>query len=414
MSAQMLTEATVPDYVAGRPALDGLVDPGTLAVSEVGDGNLNLVFRCADAAGRRLVLKQALPYVRLVGPAWPMTELRATREANAIRAHSAVSDDVCRLIDFDEPRHVLALEDLSDHEVFRTRLNAGGPHGQVAERLAEYVAEVAFGTSFLGLGEEEFRRCAASAANPELCAITEDLVLTEPYLGAERNSVRPALEPVLAWLQVDGAWLAAAMAMKHRFLTAGEALLHGDLHTGSVFVRGDCGGRGGGVGPGGGAGSGAGGLSVKAFDSEFACYGPVGFDLGLLWANMLFAGTRAAALGELDRARSLFGTVESSWRRFVARMWQRWPDRRSPAKYPDSYLAGWLPEILRDAFGFAGCEAARRTIGLAKVSDLETLDDDAYLVAGTAMLRLSRTLLVDRHTLAFDSLVRNCRAVSLG
>ena len=81
--------------------LRGLVDPETLAVSEVGDGNLNLVFRCADAAGRRLVLKQALPYVRLVGPDWPMTEQRATREANAIRAHSAVSEDVCRLIDFD-------------------------------------------------------------------------------------------------------------------------------------------------------------------------------------------------------------------------------------------------------------------------------------------------------------------------
>jgi 5-methylthioribose kinase len=381
--------------------LRGLVDPGTLTAVEVGDGNLNLVFRCADAAGRRVVLKQALPYVRLVGPDWPMTEQRATREANAIRVHSAVSGDVCRLIDYDEPRHVLALEDLSDHEVFRTRLNAGGPHGQVAERLAEYVAEVAFGTSFLGLGEEEFRRRAASAANPELCAITEDLVLTEPFLGAERNSVRPALEPVLAWLQVDAAWLAAATAMKHRFLTSQEALLHGDLHTGSVFVRGECGGR-----------DGADELSVKAFDSEFACYGPVGFDLGLLWANMLFAGTRAAALGEHDRARGLFGTVESSWRRFVARMWRRWPDRCSPAKYPESYLTGWLPDILRDAFGFAGCEAARRTIGLAKVSDLETLEDDAYLVAATAMLRLSRLLLVERHTLAFDSLVRTCLSVS--
>jgi 5-methylthioribose kinase len=41
---------------------------------------------------------------------------------------------------------------------------------------------------------------------------------------------------------------------------------------------------------------------------------------------------------------------------------------------------------------------------LAKVSDLETLDDDAYRVAGAAMLRLSRTLLVERGTLTFDGL----------
>jgi 5-methylthioribose kinase len=223
--------------------------------------------------------------------------------------------------------------------------------------------------------------------NPELCAITEDLILTEPFLGARRNSVRPSLEPVVARLQADPGWVAAAMALKHRFVTAQEALLHGDLHTGSVFVR----------------GSGA-DLSVKAFDSEFACYGPVGFDLGLLWANMLFAASRAHAIGRPDRATALAATCESSWRRFGARMAELWPKRRCPEKYPDAYLTSWLDLIRRDGFGFAGSEAARRTIGLAKVSDLESLDDDAYASAGTTMLRLSRLLLVERDTLTFDAL----------
>jgi 5-methylthioribose kinase len=167
-------------------------------------------------------------------------------------------------------------------------------------------------------------------------------------------------------------------------------LVHGDLHTGSVFVRGTAGDP---------------DFSVKAFDAEFACYGPVGFDLGLLWANMLFAGARAGALGQLDRARSLFATLESSWRRFTERLWRHWPRRRDPAKYPDAFLTGWLAEIARDGFGFAGAEAARRTIGLAKVSDLESLDDPDYQVAGTLMLRFSRALLVERDTLCFEELV---------
>ncbi|MBO0876651.1 MAG: phosphotransferase, partial [Pseudonocardia sp.] len=182
-------------------------------------------------------------------------------------------------------------------------------------------------------------------------------------------------------------WVAAAMVLKHRFVTAQEALLHGDLHTGSVFVRG------------GGAG-----LSVKAFDSEFACYGPVGFDLGLLWANMLFAAARAHALGQPERAAYLADTCESSWRRFRERMVELWPKRRCPERYPDAYLTSWLEVIRRDGLGFAGCEAARRTIGLAKVSDLESLGDDAYALAGATMLRLSRLLLVERDTLSFDTL----------
>ena len=391
MTATSLSSDEVPGYLSGQPALRELVDPATLTVSEVGDGNLNLVFVCADAAGRRLVLKQALPYVRLVGPEWPMTEERATREAAALRAHGVLSANVCRLLGFDAERYVLALEDLSDHEVFRTRLNAGGAHGGVAELLAEYVADVAFGTSFLALGEEEFRRRAAAAVNPELCAITEDLILTEPYLGAERNSVRPAAVAAVERLQADGDWIEAALALKHRFLTAQEALLHGDLHTGSVFVRGT---------------DGAADFSVKAFDAEFACYGPVGFDLGLLWANLLFASTRAAVLGEPERARSLAGTVRSSWERFCSRLTEHWPRRYSPAKYPDSYLHWWLGQIRSDAFGFAGCEVARRTIGLAKVSDLESLDDAGYAAAAETMLRLSRLLLVERGSLTFERLIR--------
>ncbi|MGC0421726.1 S-methyl-5-thioribose kinase [Embleya sp. AB8] len=384
MADRILTSAEVPAYVAARPALRDLIDPGTLTVTEVGDGNLNLVFVCADATGRRLVLKQALPYVRLVGPEWPMTEQRAVREAAALEVHGALSEHVCKLVDFDPEAYVLALEDLSDHEVFRTRLNAGGAHEGVPERLAEYLADVAFGTSIASLTEAEFRGRAAAAINPELCEITEDLVFTEPFLGAERNSVRPALDTLVAELRADPAWQAAAMAMKRSFLSTQETLLHGDLHTGSVFVRGSAH---------------DGDLSVRAFDPEFACYGPIGFDLGMLWANLLFAGARAAALGESARAEALFGTLDTSWDTFTQRLRGHWPKRRASERYPDAYLDGWLTAIRADAFGFAGCEAARRTVGLAKVSDLETLDDARYAVVGTAMLRLSRTLLVDRATL---------------
>ena len=391
MNAPPLTGAEVPGYVADRPALRELIDPATMTVSEVGDGNLNQVFVCADAEGRRLVLKQSLPYVRLVGPAWPMTEQRADREAAALRVHCALSGVVCRLLGFDASRHVLALEDLSDHEVMRTRLNAGGPHAGIVEVLSDYVADVAFGTSFLGLDEQEFRRRAAAAANPELCAITEDLVLTEPFLGASRNSVRPGVEAFVKRLQGDDEWVDAALALKHRFVTTQEALVHGDLHTGSVFVRGTAGDA---------------DFSVKAFDAEFACYGPIGFDLGLLWANLLFAGVRASVLGEPERARSLVEAVPLSWTQFCERLTAHWPQRQSPAKYPDSFLGWWLRRIRSDALGFAGCEAARRTIGLAKVSDLESLDDAGYVPAAETMLRLSRLLLVERDSLGFEQLTR--------
>ncbi len=57
----------------------GLDDPSSLVeAQEIGDGNLNLVFKVFDRAGvSRIVVKQALPYVRCVGESWPLTLDRA-------------------------------------------------------------------------------------------------------------------------------------------------------------------------------------------------------------------------------------------------------------------------------------------------------------------------------------------------
>ena len=54
-------------------------------VREVGDGNLNLVF-IVEGAGA-VVVKQALPYVRLVGESWPLPLKRSFFESNAL-SHS--------------------------------------------------------------------------------------------------------------------------------------------------------------------------------------------------------------------------------------------------------------------------------------------------------------------------------------
>ncbi|QYH36013.1 S-methyl-5-thioribose kinase [Salinibacterium sp. M195] len=398
MTTDMLNLTTVSDYIRSRPALQGLIDPENLDVAEVGDGNLNLVFVCRDSAGRGLVLKQSLPYVRLVGPEWPMTEDRAAREATALSVHGSLAPElVCRLIDYDNERHVLALEDLTDHEVLRSRLNNGSSHRGAFAPMGRLIARVLAGTSWMSLGEEAFRLQAGATINSELCRISEDLVFTEPFLGGSRNSVRASVEDRADALQSDTELVASAMRMKRRFLSVQEALVHGDLHTGSMFVRGQ---------------DADDNLSVKAFDSEFAFYGPIGFDLGLLWGNILAAAARAAALGEEDRAASLFSEIEITWDAFDAEIRTLWASRVNPELYADSFLESWLKDILDDAWGFAGAEAARRVVGLAKVSDVESLADADYVYAVTIMLSMGRSWLVERSTRDFDSYQREFLAAA--
>ena len=57
-------------------------EPERWTVNEVGDGNLNLVFIVTGPKGT-IIVKQALPYVRLVGDSWPLTLDRSFFEYNA-------------------------------------------------------------------------------------------------------------------------------------------------------------------------------------------------------------------------------------------------------------------------------------------------------------------------------------------
>ncbi len=58
------------------------------------------------------------------------------------------------------------------------------------------------------------------------------------------------------------------MLMQAKFIERSQALLHGDMHTGSLMVTQD---------------------TTYAIDAEFAVYGPIAFDVGKFMANLLLA-----------------------------------------------------------------------------------------------------------------------------
>ena len=396
---EILTPATVPAYIDSMPNLAGIVDTSTLEVAEVGDGNLNLVFVCRDAAGNGICLKQSLPYVRLVGEAWPLTPERVIAEARGL---AAAAESTPHLIPayygVDEERHVLAMENLIGWEIWRGKLNDGYIHRGVGALLGEYVANLAFSTSVFALDQMEVKERTAEAINPELCRITEDLVFTEPYIEHDNNSFVDELAPEVTALRSDDRLRAEVGMMKFKFMTGAEALIHGDLHTGSVMVMMKDDGTGDG----------------RVIDPEFAYYGPVGFDLGAIFGNYLAARARAEAMGRSSEFKDwLSGLAHETWDAFEAEMRRLWATRPD-ATWTGSFLDSWLVQVEKDSLGFGGCKAIRRIVGLAKVSDIETLPPGEHATAAAIVLRTASTWIKDRDQLAtvaasnevFDSVAR--------
>ena len=372
-----LTADAVPAYLGTRPEWQGQVGSSAPQVSEVGDGNLNLVF-IVRAEPRRpgIVLKQSLPWVRVHGESWPLTLERAAREAHAYEVYSRFAAEfIPRYHGFDAQRYVVAMEDLADLQVWRAALNAGEIHADAAAAMGTFVARVAFWTSDFGMAPQDRKLLAAASVNPELCQITEDLVLTEPYIEHERNWHHPPLQPLVDELRSDPAVRLEVAELKHRFLTHSEALIHGDLHTGSVMV---------------------GGGRAVAIDPEFAFYGPIGFDLGALWANAVIAAARADRLGRDAAFREHVAAIlPDSWEAFGVELGRLWPQRVNTF-FPDAFLERHLDAVWPDALGYAATKAIRRMIGYAHVSDIETLDEPQRSSAAGAVLRAARALLLDR------------------
>jgi 5-methylthioribose kinase len=381
---EFLTKDNITNYLSSKQVFAKLIDANNLVeFKEVGDGNLNLVFIMKDSAGKGIVLKQALPYVRLVGPDWPMTPSRARIEAETTIIHSKFAKDlVPEIYDYDADRFIIAMEDLSDHVVWRGALNSGLRFDGVAGPLGKYVAKTAFGTSIFGLGQEQHKLEVARAINPGLCLITEDLVFTEPYFENGRNSVLQSNEKDAQELANDKEMVNEIGLLKYKFMTAAESLIHGDLHTGSAMIK--CEDK-------------KVAVSVKAIDSEFSFYGPIGFDLGALVANYTIAAARACALGNIDQMHWALSLAEQTWVEFEKEFRKLWPSRVDKRVFTDQLLEELINTWRADTLGYAGAKMARRIVGLAKTSDIETLEPNVREGAARAVLQVARKTTKERN-----------------
>jgi 5-methylthioribose kinase len=268
-------EPLTPETLGGRLAQIGAItdrlgtDPSSWTVREVGDGNLNLVF-IVEGGGDSVIVKQALPYVRLVGDSWPLPLKRAFFEYHALTRQAARDPgSVPEIFHFDEEQALIVMERLHPHIILRQQMMAGEKVKDLGKVLGAFAARTAFRGSDLSMSAPDRKAdVALFAGNVELCDITENLVFTDPYFDAELNRHTPELDGIVAELRADIDLKIAAQHLKRAFAARSETLCHGDLHTGSAMVTAD---------------------EVRVIDPEFAFYGPLGFDVGMLIGNYLMA-----------------------------------------------------------------------------------------------------------------------------
>jgi 5-methylthioribose kinase len=139
-----------------------------------------------------------------------------------------------------------------------------------------------------------------------------------------------------------------------------QSLVHGDLHTGSVFINKD---------------------HTFVFDPEFAFYGPMGYDIGNIIANLFFAWCNGDATSTSAQEKEEFcGWCLLTIREIVDKFVEKYNivyDRcvKDPMAKTEGFKEYYLSQILKNTAGTTGLELTRRIVGLAKVKDITSIED---------------------------------------
>lgn len=370
MSYRILDKTSLPGYLGELPGVVEVLGKGpSFDIEEVGDGNLNYVYkvRSEDDPERAIVLKQAVPYLRMVGEAWPLSRQRMTFEIRGLQLYNTlVPEFVPTIYHADEEMSVLAMQCLDSHIILRHGMIKGELYPQIGRDIGTFLAETLFKTSALGMESIERRQLMAQfVLNDELCKLTEEFIFTFPLMEHESNYSNPATDAFArTQLRTDTDYKLRVLKLKDLFLTKSDALLHADLHTGSFMVNAS---------------------ETYVIDMEFAYFGPFGFDIGKILANFLLSYTSHFYHSD-DGVYQEWILTEAMkiWRVFEARFLALWSEQGNSAMLVDGVLSQteleeyqqrFLRDIFHDAIGFCGCSLARRTVGIAGVADIRDIPD---------------------------------------
>ncbi|KAF9621977.1 hypothetical protein IFM89_029197 [Coptis chinensis] len=373
-----LNEKTLVDYIKATPTLCSILGNKfeELQVKEVGDGNLNFVYIVTGDSGS-LVIKQALPYIRCIGESWPMTKERAYFEALALKEHGRLCPNhVPEVYHFDRPMSLIGMRYVEPpHIILRKGLIAGVEYPLLADHMSEYMARTLFFTSLLYRSTAEHRQSVAEyCGNLELCRLTEQVVFSDPYKESQYNRwTSPYLDRDAEAVRQDNLLKLEVAELKSMFCERAQALIHGDLHTGSIMVACD---------------------STQVIDPEFAVYGPMGFDIGAFLGNLFLAFFAQDGHSDQGNDRKTYKewilrAIEDTWNLFQKKFTALWDEHKDgsgeaylSAVYNSSELLllvqqRYMKNLFHDSLGFGAAKMIRRIVGVAHVEDFESIHDDS-------------------------------------
>lgn len=325
---------------------------------EIGDGNINYVFKVWDkSTGKSIIIKQADKLLRSSGR--PLDVYRNKIEAKILMIEGKLAKEfVPKVFYYDENMCALSMEDISQYKNLRTELMAGKTFDGLADNISRFLVNTLLPTTDLVLNRAIKKEYVKLFTNIELCDISEDLVFTEPYYDYKGRNVilDENKEFVETFLYNDDELKKEVGILRDKFMNQSQALIHGDLHSGSIFINKD---------------------GLKVIDPEFGFYGPMGYDIGNVIGNLFFAWANKyyTDSGNEEFFNWISSTIQDTIDLFIKKFLQKYDDLVTFNLYNKNFKEDYIKKVLADSLGYAGTEIIRRVVGDSKVIEVTSVED---------------------------------------
>ena len=389
---KILDSENIKEYLYSIEDIKNYFENDDLDINEIGDGNLNYVFiiKSKKDKNKALILKQAVPFLRCVGEEFPLSKERMTFEIRALQEfYKSTPDFIPKIYDANEEMSALVMQFLDTHIIMRYGMIDKVVYPNFSEHISEYLSNNLFKTSSLYLDSTTKRKQTDRFnSNTELCKLTEDFVFSFAFMENETNDPYSKGHKEFEKLVANVEFKKQVLNLKYKFMTKNDALLHGDLHTGSIMLNKD---------------------ETFVIDPEFAFVGPFGFDIGALLGNLTMSYVSHIALANEEYAKWVFTTIDEVLEKFEDKFLSLWKKQKDSALIIDGFVddssleqfkKDFMCDILKESAGFAGCKMARRMFGIAGVADIREIEDlDIRDKAIELTLKIATRFVIEHQTL---------------
>lgn len=354
-TAQILTAETVPQYLKDRWESEGV---GTalggggksaddalkgIKVSAILGGNVNYAFciRLPALDNKAVFLKQAPEFVAIFGPdGFPLTSERMQREMDVYSEYKGLlgaeldKKYLPEIYYFDKKSMVVVMEffdgyELLDHALVDKKKWISLESEVIASSLGDFMGKVHAASHSSNVSPERMEYLKEHFQNQEMRDVQLEYVFTKCY--------KEATDEQRAGLNMTEDFLKEVDLLKRQYngKTGDDALVltHGDLHPGSIMVKGG---------------------SVKVIDPEFTVYGPAGLDVGSVLSGYCLGAVHQAYSHEPEVQAASVANAESIWSAYSKALSEGGLSDAQIKAIEINTVGYTVAEVCRTAMEFAG------------------------------------------------------------